>query len=275
MLGVMVAAIFAATMSSADSSINWMAAVVTKDVYVPISNRVRGADPSDRSQLIVGRASVAVMGVLAIWIAFNMERFGGAFDTYLRATSLYAAPMYIPMMLGLVYTRTPFWSGMASFGGGVVAVIAVSVAANLTLGLPADSFGALFQDIRITVLTLDMTRYELNTFAGIFASAGIFFASSLWYERSTKYRPTLLALVRDLATPAYADNEEIDVRGFRAYRIAGILALGLGFVLVVMAVPAAGAAGARINFAGAALASAVGGLLIWMSTRQLKRGDQP
>src|SRR5690606_5438647 len=270
MLGVMVAATFAATMGAADSAINWIPAVVARGVCVAAAKRINGREPADRSQLIVGRVAVAAMGVLAIWIAFNMERCGGAFDTYLRASSLYAAPLYIPMMLGLVYKRTPWWSGMASFGGGVVAVFLVSVVANLSQGMPADSFGALFQDIRVNILGLEMTRYELNSLAGIVASGLVFFVSSLWYERSTRHRPALLALVRDLATPAYASEEvEIDVRGFRAYRIAGLLAIALALMLAVMALPAIGGDGAAVNLVGAVLSAGVGTLLVVMSNRQL------
>ena len=42
LLGFMVAAIFAATMSSADTTFNWLAAVLTKDVYVPVAERLGG-----------------------------------------------------------------------------------------------------------------------------------------------------------------------------------------------------------------------------------------
>ena len=61
MLGIMVAAIFAATMSSADTTFNWLAAVLTKDVYVPVAKRL-GGEPSERRQLFFGKASVAAIG---------------------------------------------------------------------------------------------------------------------------------------------------------------------------------------------------------------------
>lgn len=274
MLGIMVAAIFAATMSSADSAINWMAAVVTKDIYVPLRNRISRKDPSDRSQLIVGRLSVAIMGVIAVWIAFNMDRFGGAFDTYLRANSLYSPPMFIPIFLGLVFRKTPWWSGMAAFGFGVMCVIVGAIVANRSLGLPASSFGDLFQDIRVTVLGLEMTRYELNTLVGIAGSSVAFFGSMIWFPNSKRHREALRAFDKDLNTPAHQlPGEAVDLRGFRAYKIAGILSIVLGAVLCVIAVPAAAGNGTHLNFVAGTLAILIGIGLIRISSRQLTRAN--
>ena len=41
MLGLLTAAIFAATMSSTDTTFNWLGAVLTKDVFVPITQKLR------------------------------------------------------------------------------------------------------------------------------------------------------------------------------------------------------------------------------------------
>jgi hypothetical protein len=183
MLGIMVAAIFAASMSSVDTSFNWIAAVLTKDVFNPLSRYFRDRDPSEKVQLWFGKGSVLVLGLLAIAIALSMEKFGGAFQVYLRANSLYSPPMFIPVLLGLVYTRTPWWSGMVAFGGGVAAVLVFSVIANLAAGMPVDSFGSIFTDINLTILGIEMSRYEINTFVGIIAATLVFFGSALWFRR--------------------------------------------------------------------------------------------
>ncbi len=274
MLGIMVAAIFAATMSSADSAINWMAAVVTKDVYVPIKKRLGHVEPSDRNQMIVGRVSVAVMGIIAIWIAFNMDRFGGAFDTYLRANSLYSAPMFIPIMLGLVFRKTPWWSGMAAFGFGVLCVVLGGIIANRSLGLPAATFGDLFQDIRLTILGVEMTRYELNTLVGIAGASVAFFGSAAFFKRSRKYRETLAAFDVDLRTPAHDDGGPLDLRGFRAYRIAGVLAIALGSALLIIAFPAAAGEGTHLNIIAGTLGIVIGFALIRLTRKQLAGADE-
>jgi hypothetical protein len=221
--------------------------------------------------LIVGRLSVGVMGVIAVWIAFNMDRFGGAFDTYLRANSLYSAPMFIPIMLGLVFRKTPWWSGMAAFGFGVLCVLFGAIIANRSLGMPAASFGDLFQDIRVTVLGLEMTRYELNTLVGVAGASVAFFGSSFLFSRSTRFRETLNAFDRDLRTPARHDGGPVDLRGFRAYKIAGILSIALGGVLILIAIPAAEGTNAHLNLIAGGLAVAIGVMLMRISSKQLTR----
>lgn len=235
LLGVMVAAIFAATMSSADTTFNWLAAVLTKDVYVPVRARLLGAPPAERRQLWFGKLSVGLMGVLSIWIALNMDRFGGAFDTYLRADSLYKPAMFVPVILGLIYTRTPWWSGMAALGSGVLAILVVGLWTNHAQGLPL-TLGGLFSDLRIAPFGIEMGRYEVNTLVGIGTSALVFGGSAFFNGREGAFKTRIEALELDLRTPAHATGETLDLRGLKAYRLAGRLTLGLGVILVVIAI---------------------------------------
>jgi len=271
MLGVMVAAIFAATMSSADTTFNWLAAVVTKDVYVPVHRRMSGAAPTDRLQLAVGKASVMGMGVVAIWIALNMQRFGGAFDVYLRANSLYSPPMFIPVILGLVYTRTPWWSGMTAFGVGVLAVLAASAAANVSAGMPIRSFGDIFGNVELSVFGLQMGRYELNTLVGITASSACFFGSALVDRRRGAFAERISSFERDLRTPAYSTAYSLDLRGVQAYFLSGWLSIGIGGLLLLLALFNLGGSRSLLNVAAAVLAITIGLLVIAASYRYLQR----
>jgi Na+/proline symporter len=271
LLGVMVAAMFAATMSSADTTFNWLAAVVTKDVFVPVSRLVRRQDPSERLQLAVGKLSVAVMGVIAIWIGLNMGRYGGAFDVYLRANSLYSPPMFIPVIFGLVYTRTPWWSGMAAFGVGVLSVIVVSLFANWTQGLPADSIDDVFLNIRLDLLGLEMGRYELNTLVGVLASMACFFGSALVHRRSNAFADRIARLEHDLGTPAYARAATLDLRALRAYQLAGRLSVGIGVMLCIMALPVWTTGDMSLNVVAGTLAIVLGTLALCGLRRYQRR----
>ena len=274
LLGIMVAAIFAATMSSADTTFNWMAAVVTKDVFVPLGRRLTGSEPSERVQLKVGKLSVAVMGVIAIWIAWNMERYGGAFDVYLRVNSLYSAPMFIPVILGLVYTRTPWWSGMAAFGGGVAAVLLVGALAAPAQGMGVASLGSIFTNVEVQVLGFELGRYELNTFVGITAATAVFFGAALVDRRIGAFREQIEALERDLRTPAHAPDAQLDLRGLYAYRFAGWLSACIGGLLLVMALPPLGQDTAALNLI-AGLLAAVMGIAVVLWTRRYEQKAVP
>ncbi len=263
MLGIIVSAMFAATMSSADTALNWLAAVVTKDAYSPLYNRFRGRTPSERQQLIVGKLSVAFIGLLAIWIAFNMEKLGGVFDVHIKANSLYSAPMFIPVMLGLVITRTPWWSGMVSFGFGVLSVVAVSLMANVSQGLPANSFASLFIDIDLTFFGLAITRYELQMITGITATTLCFLISILYSRREGAYKERIESLELDLSTPAFAKlGEPMDIRGVTAYRLVGRLSIIIGGMLFLVIFPTLGTNGWHLNLIGGLLAVAIGSAIL-------------
>ena len=210
------------------------------------------------------------MGLVAVWMALNMDRFGGAFDVYLRADSLYKTPMFIPVVLGLVFTRTPWWSAIVAFGAGVLGILAVGVWANLAQGQPVDSLGDLFTDVRLTVFGLEMGRYEINTIVGVVVSTVAFFGSALFHKREGAYRERIEAFERDLATPALAaPGAELDLRGLRAYRLAGRLGMGVGAVLVLLTAPTLSDRG-LLNLAAGVLALALGAA-VEAGTRRVER----
>jgi Na+/proline symporter len=269
MLGIMVAAIFAATMSSVDTTFNWVAAVLTKDVYNPIVRRFKKVDPPERIQLIVGKSSVLTLSLIAIWIALNMEKYGGAFSVYLRASSLYSPSMFIPVMLGLIFTRTPWWSGMVAFGGGVVSVLVADVIANVALGLPV-TMGDLFSDINFSIAGVGFTRYELNTFVGIGAATVFFFGSALFDRRGGAFKESIESLERDLRTPAHAEGDHVDLRGLRSYRLAGRLSFVIGLVLLLLSFPTPWFEGAPLNAVAAGLAMAIS-VVVEVWTRRFQR----
>lgn len=270
MLGFMVAAIFAATMSSADTTFNWLAAVLTKDVYVPVSERLGRAEPSERRQLLFGKLSVAAMGVIAIWIALNMERFGGAFDVYLRADSLYKAPMFIPVLLGLVYTKTPWWSAIAAFTAGVIGVIGVGVWAGLAQGQSVNALANIFSDVRLTIFGLEMGRFEVNMLVGTVVSTAAFFGTSLFNKREGAFRQRIEAFEDDLHTPALAEpGAALDLRGLRAYRLAARMGMGIGVLLILFTVLTIQDRGI-LNLIAGVLALCLG-VLIEVATRRYER----
>ncbi|MCB0720464.1 MAG: hypothetical protein KDD65_18600, partial [Bacteroidetes bacterium] len=268
MVGIIVSAMFAATMSSADTALNWLAAVVTKDAYVPINHRLTGSAPGERAQLLFAKGSVAVMGLIAVWIAFNMEKLGGVFDVHVKANSLYSAPMFVPVMLGLLITRTPWWSGVASFGLGVLSIIAVSLIANVANGLPANSFASLFLDIDLHPFGIHLTRYELQMVTGLVSTTGFFLLSTFFHRREGAYRLRIEALEADLATPAYvSDDTPKDLRGLKAYQLVGRLSIVIGAMLFLIAIPTFGDRSWELNVIGGVLAVAVGGGIVLATLR--------
>ena len=274
LLGIMVAAIFAATMSSADTSFNWLGAVITKDVLVPISRRLKGMDPSERAQLLMGKLSVAIMGLFSIWVAFNMDKYGGAFDVYLRADSIYKPAMFVPVMLGLLYTRTPWWSGIAAVLGGVLAIVLVGVGAQLAQGGGASVLDAVFSNLEITLGGVVLTRYEINTLVGISVSTLIFAGSAFFDRREGAFAARITALEQDLKTPALAaTGVPADPRGLSAFRITAWMSIGLGLLLLGSGIFFVD--GRLLNFASGLTALLIGIIIHRLLMRALRRSPAP
>ncbi|MEX0324853.1 MAG: hypothetical protein AB3N33_02065, partial [Puniceicoccaceae bacterium] len=237
LLGLLTAAIFAATMSSTDTTFNWLGAVLTKDVYVPLTEKIRKETPSERTQLWVGKGVVASLGIIAIWISFNIQKYGGAFDVYMKAESLYKITLFVPVFFGLLYTRTPWWSAIASVAAGVISVLAVGVAAALQTEDNLSFMNILFADMEVTSFGLVFTRYELNALVGLAVSGGVFLFSAFLDKRTGLFKERIESFEKDLQTPAHEDpDHKIGPEGLKAYRLMGILAIGLGVVLLILSV---------------------------------------
>ncbi|MEX0330471.1 MAG: hypothetical protein AB3N64_03515 [Puniceicoccaceae bacterium] len=237
LLGLLTAAIFAATMSSTDTTFNWLGAVLTKDVYVPLTEKVRKETPSERTQLWVGKGVVASLGIIAIWISVNIQKYGGAFDVYMKAESLYKITLFVPVFFGLLYTRTPWWSAIASVAAGVISVLAVGVAAAFQTEDSLSFMNILFADMEVSTFGLVFTRYELNALVGLAVSGGVFLFSAFLDKRTGLFKERIESFEKDLQTPAHEDpDHKIGPEGLKAYRLMGILAIGLGVVLLILSV---------------------------------------
>lgn len=234
-LGVVVSAILAASMSSADSTFNWLAAVITKDVYVPLARRFRnGEAPPDKLQLIVGKLTVLTIGILAIWISLIFQKVGSSFDIYMKLYSMTTPVLFVPVMIGFVYRKTPWWSGMASAAAGIVVVLIVNVLATVAAGLPLQDMGDIFADVSFSLGGISYGKFEMNIFFGILASGGMFFLSSRWPDKAPQEVARLAALERDLQTPAHDQDVRIDPKSLQAYKLVSAIAAAVGVLLLLL-----------------------------------------
>ena len=103
MLGLVIAAMFSATMSMLSSDYNVCASVLTNDVY----RRLIRPKASQGELVTVGRLTTAVVGLVALGTAFLMSRGTGEdlFRTMVTLFSIATAPVAVPMLLGILTKR--------------------------------------------------------------------------------------------------------------------------------------------------------------------------
>ena len=120
MLGMMIAAMFSATMSMLSSDYNATAAVITNDIY----KRWAGDSVSDRKLIWVGRFATLFIGLIALGIGLLVDRWAGNEDLFkvmADFASVLIPPIGIPMLVGLVSRRISPAAGIVGFAMGVLA----------------------------------------------------------------------------------------------------------------------------------------------------------
>jgi SSS family transporter len=121
--GLLLAAIFAAAMSSMDSGINSLATVILFDFIKPFTEKSR----NDSNDLLTGRVFTLVLGVAATGMAFISSSIGHIIKAYTTYISLFSAPILAIFLLGMLFKKTSF--------RGWLAGCCVSIPATLWLQL--------------------------------------------------------------------------------------------------------------------------------------------
>ena len=117
LIGVMLAAMFSATMANLSAQFNLKSAILSKDVYQKLIRKSAG----DRELLLVGWITTLLIGATTTAIAAIMAASGkSVFQIMLTFNTLISLAYGPPALLGLVVRRTPTWSGLASFLTGLV-----------------------------------------------------------------------------------------------------------------------------------------------------------
>ncbi|NBD95335.1 MAG: sodium:solute symporter family protein [Gammaproteobacteria bacterium] len=110
---IVIAAIVGAIMSTADSLLMAGTAHVTNDLYVKLI--APDAEPDNQRLLLISRLVTVAIGVLALWMALAFEAI---IDLLLMSYTLYAAGVFIPVVLGLYWRRGNAAGAIAGILGG-------------------------------------------------------------------------------------------------------------------------------------------------------------
>ena len=114
LLGMMLAAMFSATMSSLNSEYNIMAGVITNDIY----KRLLQPNAGDVQLLWIGRGVTVLIGMGITFGAMLVGNMGGAFEANKLFTGILAIPLAIPLIFGLLLRRPSSASLFLAISGG-------------------------------------------------------------------------------------------------------------------------------------------------------------
>ena len=96
LLGLMIASMFAATVSMIDSELNVFAGVLTKDFYKRIWKKA-----TEKMQVQAGRILTFLLGATVTWLAIMVPAMGGAEEIIVSITALIAGLTVLPVIWGM------------------------------------------------------------------------------------------------------------------------------------------------------------------------------
>lgn len=113
MLGLLISAMFSATMSTLSSDYNVCASVITQDVY----RRIIRKNADNEELILVGRLSTVLVGLVALIISLYLAK-GKAENLFRVMVTLFGVatgPVAVPMMLGMLSKRYSAKSAITGF----------------------------------------------------------------------------------------------------------------------------------------------------------------
>ena len=236
MVGIIVAAMFSATMATISADLNAVASVLTRDVYQRIINPSAG----DQASVTMGRVITLGLGViiigLSLWIAVSQQQ--SLFSLMVTIFALFLAPTMLPLLAGLT-VRTVTWRGALSgfLAGLTVGLINLVLKTWYLTSLPGmQGEGASF-------------RFEaFSIVSTIVATAAGLWLGSVLPKKDSAEQDRIREFFRKLDTPVTASEVKSD-DAESASPALGAATLVVGFLLCLSALFAPSAQARWIDLA--------------------------
>jgi solute:Na+ symporter, SSS family len=223
LMGLMIAAMFSATMSTLSGDYNVMASVVTEDIY----RRLFDKEASQKRLVLVGRIATLFMGVatIAIGVSLIASARKGLFEVMVTVFGLFVGPMLIPMLAGLVSRKVTYRGAAAGIGAGLVSGLGFyAYKAFVLSGRP---------DIDPNWLRYDYEAMSILTNFGVTILAMVL--TTLLERPDAEDREQIASFFKRLTTPVDATTTHANVMGevFSPFKIIGWVTAGTGAMLLV------------------------------------------
>jgi solute:Na+ symporter, SSS family len=246
LMGLMIAAMFSATMSTLSGDYNVMASVITEDIY----RRLFDKEATQRRLVIVGRIATLCVGALTITIGISLIASArkGLFEVMVTVFGLFVGPMLIPMLAGLLVRRVT-WRG-------ALAGIATGFASGLTLYLYKVFVLSGRPGIDPNWLRYDYEAISILTNFGLTIMA---MTLTTFLEKvPDQERVRIDQFFTRLATPVDPATTHAKVTGevFSPFYIIAWITAGTGLLLVVASLVQPGGLGRAVNIGS--------GLTLWL-----------
>jgi Na+/proline symporter len=256
-LGLIIAAMFAATMSMLSSDYNVCAGVLTNDVY----RRWARPNASQKELVLVGRLTTLLVGGFALGAACMMSAGTGEdlFDYMVTLFSVVTAPIGIPMMFGLLSKKVSNAGAMAGWLCGIIVGLAMFLwCPYIRFSLPGLSGAVLLEkEVAIFLYTSVVTLLAM-------------FVGSRLKPVGGREKQRIEAFHERLSVPIGRLNEDrvegdTSAGAFSPFRVVGISVLAIGLMLLAVLPWVEGRLAVELSAGFGAVLIVFGGVMTWRS----------
>ena len=131
LIGVFIAAMLAATMTTLSTVYNMVSSIISHDIYKGVFR----PDLDDKQLLKVGRITAFSIGIVVMGLAiiFVNSKFG-IFNLMQAFFTLFNIPVTVPIAFGLIFRRVPKWSAAGGITWGLIVGATVRYLLNWDIG---------------------------------------------------------------------------------------------------------------------------------------------
>lgn len=182
MVGLMLAAMFAATMSSMDSALNRNAGIMVKSVYEPYFCK----NPSEKNLMRASQIFTAVFGIIVIVTGLflsSLKEFG-LFDLMMLVGTLVGFPVLIPSIMCFFIRKTPDWAGWGTI------LVGMCVSGVIAFGITPEFIGSVLHlDTPLSAREFaEMKSVTLGVAGHMLITLPFFVLSQFFYKGHSKER---------------------------------------------------------------------------------------
>jgi len=228
MVGLLISAMFAATMSSMDSGLNRNSGIFVKNFYQVVLR----PKATEKELVACSKITSTVFGIIIILVALFINSLKGLslFDTMMYVGALISFPMTVPAFCGFFIRKTPDWAAWATL------VVGAMVSYYVGLVISADDIQNWFSlDTPLTGREWKDLKVGLGLISHIVITGGFFCSTVFFYKPlSAEREKDVETFFNNLATPltnessaqAILDNKQRQMLGkLIASAGAGIMAM--------------------------------------------------
>ncbi|TQI82024.1 Na+/proline symporter [Serratia fonticola] len=230
-VGLLVAGLFAATMSSMDSALCRNSGIFVRSFWTPIV--CRNKPMSEIKTLRLSQGVTLVNGILVILIAQLFAQLKGLslFELMMRVSTLLQSPILVPLFFGMFIRKTPKWAAWSTVCFGMfVSWLVMDV-------FTAKWFASLF-NVTLTSRELSELTTTITVAAHLVLTGGFFCATSLFYKEKSFSKEELQRVDNffvDVETPVIADDDQDAFDRLQRSKLGHItLMMGGGLLLMAL-----------------------------------------